>query len=98
MKCPTTGQAAHTRIIAETTAELRKDCTRGNLGEIMGIGWIDQGFVDLETFDFSRNNLGWDNDYYSRDFFNYAFALEQTFWEGKGGISPRVRFPRSLPR
>jgi hypothetical protein len=64
----------------------------GNLGEIMGIGWIDQGFTDLETFDFSRYNLGWDNDYYSRDFFNYAFALEQTFWEGKGGISIEYDF------
>ncbi len=64
----------------------------GNLGEIMGIGWIDQGFTDLETFDFSRANLGWDNDYYSRDFFNYAFALEQTFWEGKGGISIEYDF------
>jgi len=64
----------------------------GNLGEIMGIGWIDQGFTDLETFDFSRNNLGWDNDYYSRDFFNYSFALEQTFWEGKGGFSIEYDF------
>ncbi len=58
----------------------------------MGIGWIDQGFTDLETFDFSRNNLGWDNDYYSRDFFNYSFALEQTFWEGKGGFSIEYDF------
>jgi hypothetical protein len=64
----------------------------GNLGEIMGIGWIDQGFTDLDTFDFSRANLGWDNDYYSRDFFNYSFALEQTFWEGKGGISIEYDF------
>ena len=64
----------------------------GNLGEIMGIGWIDQGFTDLDTFDFSRANLGWDNDYYSRDFFNYSLALEQTFWEGKGGISIEYDF------
>ncbi len=64
----------------------------GNKGEIMGIGWLDQGYVDLESFDFSRNNLGWDNDYYSRDFFNYSFGFEQTFWEGKGGISIEYDF------
>jgi hypothetical protein len=64
----------------------------GNLGEIMGIGWIDQGFTDLDTFDFSRANLGWDNDYYSRAFFNYNFGLNQTFWEGKGGFSIEFDF------
>jgi len=64
----------------------------GNLGEIMGVGWLDNGFTDLDTFDFSRANLGWDNDYYSRDFFNYNFALEQTFWEGKGGFSIEYDF------
>jgi len=58
----------------------------GNRGEINGTGWLDQGFLDLETFDFSRNNLGWDNDYYTRDFFNYNFAITQSFWEGKGGF------------
>ena len=58
----------------------------GNRGEINGTGWLDQGFLDLETFDFSRYNLGWDNDYFTRDFFNYNFALTQTFWEGKGGF------------
>jgi len=58
----------------------------GNLGEINGTGWLDQGFLDLETFDFSRNNLGWDNDFYTRDFFNYNFSLTQSFWEGKGGF------------
>ena len=58
----------------------------GNRGEIMGTGWLDQGFTDLETFDFSRANLGWDNDFYTRDFFNYNLSLKQTFWEGKGGF------------
>jgi outer membrane receptor protein involved in Fe transport len=58
----------------------------GNRGEINGTGWLDQGFLDLETFDFSRANLGWDNDYYTRDFFNYNFSLTQSFWEGKGGF------------
>jgi hypothetical protein len=59
----------------------------GNLGEIMGIGWLDHGYTDLDSFDFSRANLGWDNDYYTRDFFNYNFGMEQTFWEGNGGFS-----------
>jgi len=59
----------------------------GNLGEIMGIGWLDHGYTDLDSFDFSRANLGWDNDYYTREFFNYNFGLEQTFWEGNGGFS-----------
>jgi outer membrane receptor protein involved in Fe transport len=58
----------------------------GNRGEINGTGWLDQGFTDLETFDFSRNNLGWDNDFYTRDFFNYNVAFEHSFWEGKGGL------------
>jgi len=64
----------------------------GNLGEIMGVGWLDHGYTDLESFDFSRNNLGWDNDFYTREFFNYNFALQQTFWEGKGGFSIEFDF------
>lgn len=58
----------------------------GNISEIKGTGWLDQGFTDLETFDFSRANLGWDNDYYRRDFQNANIALEQVLWEGKGGF------------
>ena len=58
----------------------------GNKGEILGAGWIDQGFINLDTFDFSRNNIGWDNDFYSREFFNYNVSLEQTLWEGKAGF------------
>lgn len=58
----------------------------GNKGEINGTGWLDQGFTDLDTFDFSRANLGWDNDFYTRDFFNYNLSLEHSFWEGKGGF------------
>ena len=58
----------------------------GNKGEILGAGWIDQGFINLDTFDFSRNNLGWDNDFYTREFFNYNVSLEQTLWEGKAGF------------
>ncbi|MDO8539525.1 MAG: hypothetical protein Q7S40_03730 [Opitutaceae bacterium] len=58
----------------------------GNIQQIKGTGWLSQGFTDLETFDFSRSNLAWDNDYYTRDFVNYSVALEQVFWRGKAGF------------
>ena len=58
----------------------------GNLSDIKGTGWLDQGFTNLDTFDFSRSNLGWDNDFYSRDLFNYNLVLQQSIWEGKGGF------------
>jgi hypothetical protein len=58
----------------------------GNLRDIYGAGWISQGFTNLKTFDFSKQNLGWDNDYYTRDFVNYNVALEQVFWRGKAGF------------
>lgn len=58
----------------------------GNLRDINGTGWLAQGFTDLKTFDFSTANLGWDNDYYTRDFVNYSVALEQVLWKGKGGF------------
>ncbi len=58
----------------------------GNRGEIAGTGWLNQGFTDLRTMDFSRMNLGWDNDYYARDFFNYNMALEQLLWRGRAGF------------
>ena len=50
----------------------------GNLKDINGTGWLDQGFVDLETFDFSAANLGWDNDFYTRDFENFNLSLAQS--------------------
>ena len=59
----------------------------GNLKDINGTGWLDQGFVDLETFDFSTANLGWDNDFYTRDFENFNLSLEQTLLDGKAGIT-----------
>ena len=59
----------------------------GNLKDINGTGWLDQGFVDLETFDFSAANLGWDNDFYTRDFENFNLSLEQTFLEGAAGVT-----------
>jgi len=59
----------------------------GNLKDINGTGWLDQGFVDLETFNFSTANLGWDNDFYTRDFDNFNLSLEQTFLDGKAGVT-----------
>ncbi|HEY1109003.1 MAG TPA: hypothetical protein VGE76_10235, partial [Opitutaceae bacterium] len=58
----------------------------GNLRDINGAGWLSQGFTGLDTFDFSKANIGWDNDYYTRDFVNYHLALEQTFAKGKAGF------------
>jgi hypothetical protein len=58
----------------------------GNLRDAGGTGWIGQGFTDLKTFDFSKANLGWDNDYYTRDFVNYNVALEQVLWKGRAGF------------
>jgi hypothetical protein len=58
----------------------------GNLSEVKGTGWLDQGFTDLKTFDFSKEHLGWDNDYYTRDFVNYNIALEQVLWKGRAGF------------
>lgn len=58
----------------------------GNYGEINGVGYVDQGLTDLETFDFSKYNLGWDNDYYTRDFDNFNIALEQVLFNGNAGF------------
>lgn len=46
----------------------------GNLSDIKGPGWFDQGFLDLETFDFSKGSMAWDNDFYTRDFSNYNIS------------------------
>ncbi|GAB5561261.1 MAG: hypothetical protein SynsKO_29080 [Synoicihabitans sp.] len=58
-----------------------------NMQDIRGTGWLDQGFVDLETFNFSKYNLGWDNDYYTRDFDNINLSLEQVFLDGDAGVT-----------
>lgn len=58
----------------------------GNRAEIAGTGWLDQGFTNLKTFDFSREHLAWDNDYHARDFVNYNVALEQVLWGGRAGF------------
>ena len=58
----------------------------GNLHDIRGPGWYDQGFTDLETFDFTKATLAWDNDYYTRDFSNYNVAIEQVLLDGRAGF------------
>lgn len=45
-----------------------------------------QGFTDLETFDFSRQNFGGNTDYYSHDFQTYNASIEQLFWDGQAGF------------
>ena len=61
------------------------DVYHGNRLQVLGTG-LEQGFTDLKTFDFSRAHLGWNNDFYTRDFVNYNFALEQTFWKQRVGF------------
>lgn len=58
----------------------------GNLGQIKGTGWLYQGFTDLETFDFSRASLAWDNDSMESRFTNYSAAWEQILLKGKAGF------------
>lgn len=58
----------------------------GNLQQIMGAGWSQQGFTNLDTFDFTRHNLGGNNDYNRRKFDNANVALEQLLWDGRGGF------------
>lgn len=59
----------------------------GNLHDINGTGWLDQGFVDLNTFNFSKYSLAWDNDYYTRDFDNLNLSIEKVLWNGNAGIT-----------
>lgn len=61
------------------------DVFHGNLLQVKGSG-LEQGFTDLKTFDFSRAHLGWNNDFYTRDFVNYNVAIEQTFWKHQAGF------------
>jgi hypothetical protein len=61
---------------------------QGNYSQIQETaeGWAFQGLTDLNTFDFTRYNLGWDNDFYSRDFENHNIALEQVLFNGNAGF------------
>ena len=52
----------------------------------MGAGWSQQGFTNLDTFDFTRYNIGGNNDYYRRNFDNFSVSLEQLLWDGRGGF------------
>jgi len=69
-----------------------------NRSEVMGTGWLDQGFTNLKTFDFSKEHLGWDNDYYTRDFVNYNVSLEQVLWKGRAGFEIAYDYQDSFRR
>jgi len=58
----------------------------GNLQQIMGAGWSQQGFTNLATFDFTRYNIGGGNDYNRRKFDNLSVSLEQLVWDGRAGL------------
>jgi hypothetical protein len=57
-----------------------------------GVGWFNQGITDLEMFDFTTQQLSWDNDFVLVDFYNYNFALEQLLLDGKAGIEVAYNF------
>lgn len=58
----------------------------GNASQVQGEGYAFKGLTDLETFDFSKYNLGWDNDFYTRDFDNFNISLEQVLFNGNAGF------------
>ncbi|MDA1066248.1 MAG: TonB-dependent receptor plug domain-containing protein [Verrucomicrobia bacterium] len=58
----------------------------GNYSQTAGEGNAFRGLTDLEIFDFSKYNLGWDNDFYTRDFDNYNISLEQVLFNGNVGF------------
>jgi len=78
--------AIRSGIPATPAGSCRTTSTTATFFQTNGPGWSRQGFTDLKTFDFSKANLSWDNDYYTRNFFNYSASLEQNFWDGKGGF------------
>ncbi|MBK1876060.1 TonB-dependent receptor plug domain-containing protein [Pelagicoccus mobilis] len=49
-------------------------------------GWRNQGFTNLDTFDFSKYLLGGEGDFYTRDFDAYNFAFEKLLWDGRAGF------------
>lgn len=64
----------------------------GNFGPIMRLGtgnaaWLNQGFVNLDTFNFAKYNLGWDDEFLSETFENYNVVLEHVFPNNNAGIS-----------
>lgn len=60
----------------------------GNIKDMVpnNTGWIQQGFINLDTYDFSRQNLSGNNDHVERHFDAYNISMEQVLWEGKAGF------------
>jgi outer membrane receptor protein involved in Fe transport len=58
----------------------------GNFSDYQPSGWAQRGFVNLDTFDFSKYNLAGGNDSVQRDFENYNISLEQVLFNGKAGF------------
>ncbi len=57
-----------------------------------GVGWFNQGITDLEMFDFTKQLLSGENDFVLVDFYNYNFAFEQIFLDGKAGVEVAYNF------
>ncbi|MEX0321015.1 MAG: TonB-dependent receptor plug domain-containing protein [Puniceicoccaceae bacterium] len=57
-----------------------------NLREVIDPVGPAQGFTNLDTFDFTKQNFGGDTDYFLHDFETYNLALEQLFFNGQAGI------------
>ncbi len=64
----------------------------GNLYDYKDVGWIDQGFVNLDTFAFNRYNLAGDGDSIQREFKNYNLSVQQLLFNGRAGFE--VAFDR----
>ncbi|MCB1122266.1 MAG: TonB-dependent receptor plug domain-containing protein, partial [Verrucomicrobiae bacterium] len=58
----------------------------GNVAQVEGEGYAFKGLTSLEPFDFSKYNLGWDNDLFTREFDNLNIALEQVLFNGNAGF------------
>ncbi len=61
-------------------------------GDDRGVGWFKQGITDLEMFDFTKQQLSWDNDFVYLDFYNYNFSIEHLFLDGKAGVELSYNF------
>jgi hypothetical protein len=57
-----------------------------------GLGWYKQGVTDLELFDFTKQSLSGNNDLIAVDFYNYNFAIEHLFLDGKAGFEVAFDF------
>lgn len=70
-------------LVHESTPELKYYRNSRNATDANGPA---QGFTNLDTFDFSRQNFGGNTDYYSHDFHTYNLSLEQIFFDGQAGF------------